>query len=227
VWQEDVCTRWLYTICRGLSAQHLVGVSMVSIGRHPNWGTPPPHSARLGHPSRLKIGTLARPLPAFNCSEEVFAMDILAKSRLTFRPIRSSPSQWLVVNRCVVTKTYRKKAKLVATPLESFGNFRLKRSVPSSVSSRFRPSPKKDNSAGHTLAARARQCNTTCATVSVSVPHNRHVVSSSVRTHRGAHTPTGDVMGRIVYLVGHMWQQHEVPIVRIGNKHVCPWPPWT
>ena len=33
MWQEDVCT-----ISRGLSAQHLVGVSMVSIGRHPNWG---------------------------------------------------------------------------------------------------------------------------------------------------------------------------------------------
>jgi len=42
VWQEDVCTRCLHTICRGLSAQHLVGVSMVSIGRHPNWGTRPP-----------------------------------------------------------------------------------------------------------------------------------------------------------------------------------------
>jgi len=39
----------------------------------------------LGHPSRLKIGTLARPLPAFNCSEEVFAMDILAESKFTFR----------------------------------------------------------------------------------------------------------------------------------------------
>ena len=42
MWQEDVCTRCLYTICRGLSAQHLFGVSMVSIGRHPNWGTQPP-----------------------------------------------------------------------------------------------------------------------------------------------------------------------------------------
>jgi len=42
VWQEDVCTRFLYTICRGLSAQHLVGISMVSIGRHPNWGTQHP-----------------------------------------------------------------------------------------------------------------------------------------------------------------------------------------
>ena len=32
MWQEeDVCTRCLYTICRGLSAQHLVGVSMVYI----------------------------------------------------------------------------------------------------------------------------------------------------------------------------------------------------
>ena len=47
-------------------------------------GVHSPHSARRGHPSRLKIGTLARPLPAFNCSEEVFAIDILAESRLTF-----------------------------------------------------------------------------------------------------------------------------------------------
>ena len=80
MWQEeDVCTRCLYTICRGLSAQHLVCVSMVSIGRHPNWGTQPP-LGRLGHPSRLKIDTLARPF-----SEEVFAIDILAESRFTFR----------------------------------------------------------------------------------------------------------------------------------------------
>jgi len=45
------------------------------------------HSARIGHPTRLKIGTLAEPLPAFGCSEEVFAMDILilAESRLSFR----------------------------------------------------------------------------------------------------------------------------------------------
>ena len=68
---------------QGLSAQHLVGVSMVSLVGIPI-GAHSPHSARLGHPSRLKIGTLA-PLPAFNCSEEVFAMHILAESRLTFR----------------------------------------------------------------------------------------------------------------------------------------------
>ena len=50
----------------------------------------------------------------------------------------------------------RWSAYIVATPLESFGRLRLKRSVPSSESSRFRPSPaKKGNSAGHTLAARA------------------------------------------------------------------------
>ena len=34
----------------------------------------------MGHPSRLKIDTLARPF-----SEEVFAIDILAESRFTFR----------------------------------------------------------------------------------------------------------------------------------------------
>ena len=35
MWQEDACTRCLYTICRGLSAQHLFGDSMVSIGSIP------------------------------------------------------------------------------------------------------------------------------------------------------------------------------------------------
>ena len=76
MWQEDVCTRCLHIICRALSAQHLSSVSPwyplvgIPIGVHS------PHSARLGHPSHLKIGTLARPLPAFNCSEKVFAMDI-------------------------------------------------------------------------------------------------------------------------------------------------------
>jgi len=42
VWRGDVNTRFLYPIYRGLSAQHHSGVSMVSIGRHPNWGTRPP-----------------------------------------------------------------------------------------------------------------------------------------------------------------------------------------
>jgi len=44
-----------------------------------------PHPGRLDHPSRLKIGTLAGLLPVFNCSEFVFAMDMLAESRFTFR----------------------------------------------------------------------------------------------------------------------------------------------
>jgi len=48
--------------------------------------------------------------------------------------------------------------------------------------------------------------------------HTRHVVSSA-RTHRRVRTPMGDVIGRIVHLVGQMSQQHEVPPVRIGNKH--------
>jgi len=41
VWQKDVYTRCLYTICRGLSTQHRFGVSIISICRHPNWGTRP------------------------------------------------------------------------------------------------------------------------------------------------------------------------------------------
>jgi len=44
-------------------------------------GVHSPHSVRLGHPSRLKIGTLATPLLAFNCTMDIF---ILAESRLTF-----------------------------------------------------------------------------------------------------------------------------------------------
>ena len=39
VWREDVYTRYLYTV---QSAQHHSGVSMASIGRHPNWSTRPP-----------------------------------------------------------------------------------------------------------------------------------------------------------------------------------------
>ena len=58
----------LYTMSvhymQGLSAQHLFGVSMVSNGRHPDWGTQPP-LGQTEPSSRLKIGTLARPLPAF------------------------------------------------------------------------------------------------------------------------------------------------------------------
>jgi len=79
---HDVCTLYAGGCLRNISSVSpwypLVGIP---IGVH----SPSSHSARLGHPSRLKIGTLARPVPAFNCGEEVFAMDILAESRLTFR----------------------------------------------------------------------------------------------------------------------------------------------
>ena len=44
----------------------------VFIGRHPNW-VRDPHTARPGHPSRLKLGTLARPLLAVDSSEYVLA----------------------------------------------------------------------------------------------------------------------------------------------------------
>jgi len=73
---HDVCTLYAGGCLRGISSVSpwypLVGIP---IGVHS------PHSARLGHTSRLKIGMLAGPLPAFNCSEEVFAMDILAEDR--------------------------------------------------------------------------------------------------------------------------------------------------
>jgi len=78
-----------------------------------------PHSARLGHhPSRLKIGTLARPLPAFNCSEEVFAMDILAESRPTFRQGHTvQPFAMVSGKQCVVTKLRRVERKPNSWPL--------------------------------------------------------------------------------------------------------------
>ena len=69
---HDACTLYAGGCLRNIS----VGIP---IGVHS------PHSARLGHPSRMKIDTLARPLPAFNCSEEALSMDILAESRFTFR----------------------------------------------------------------------------------------------------------------------------------------------
>jgi len=75
LWQEDVCT--VYTLYAGGCLRSISSVSpwypLVGI---PN-GVHSPHSARLDHPSRLKIGTLAAPLPA--------VMDILAESKLTFR----------------------------------------------------------------------------------------------------------------------------------------------
>jgi len=77
---HDVCTLYAGGCLRNISSVSpwypLVGIP---IGVHS------PYSARSGHPSRLKIDTLARPLPAFNCSEEIFAMDILVQSRFTFR----------------------------------------------------------------------------------------------------------------------------------------------
>ena len=134
---------------------------MVSIGRHANWGTQPP-IGRLGHPSRLKIGTLAGPLPAFNCSDEVFAMDVLAESRLTFRQGLIFQPFAMVSGKQVCR--YQDVSKESQTRGHSVTIvWQLK--VPSSVSSRFMPSPaKKDNSAGHTLAARAGQCSTTIDT---------------------------------------------------------------
>jgi len=76
---HDACTLYAGGFLRSISSVSpwypLVGIPV---------GVHSPHSARLGHPSRLKIDTLARPLPAF-CNEEIFAMDILAESRFTLR----------------------------------------------------------------------------------------------------------------------------------------------
>ena len=62
---HDVCALYARGCLRSISSVSpwypLVGIP---IGIHS------PHSARLGHPSPLKIGTLAIPLPAFNLSKE-------------------------------------------------------------------------------------------------------------------------------------------------------------
>jgi len=138
VWQ-DVCTRCLYTICRGLSAQHLFGVSMVTIGRHPNWGTQTP-LGQTGPSIAPENWFVGETLAGLQLQRGSIRDGHIGgeQTHMPPGPIRASPSQWLVVNRCVVTKTCRKKTKLVATALESFGSLRL---GASSVSSRFRPSP--------------------------------------------------------------------------------------
>ena len=122
----DVCT--LYA---GGCLRNLFGVSMVSIGRHPSWGTQSP----LGQtgpsitPENWYVH-LARPLPAFNCSEEVFAMDILAESRLTFRQGYTVQPFAMVSGKQVcryqdVSKESQTRGHCVSQ--ESLGSLRLKR----------------------------------------------------------------------------------------------------
>ena len=105
-----------------MSVQYMQGCAaslrglMVSIDRHISVEVHGPHSARsrLGHSSRLKIGTLGGLLSAFNCSEYVFAMDMLAESRLAFRQGHAvQPWQWLGLSRWVVIKTSCRKKALV------------------------------------------------------------------------------------------------------------------
>jgi len=173
---------------QGWSAQRHSGV-MVSIGRHPNWGTQPPlglaqsMAVRLGHPLRLKARRLVRwrvrTLECRLCSKEIFAMDILAEIRFTFRP-----GQTVKPFAMVSGKTGGSLPRRVETRSHSCRQFEAqeKCAVVSVFSVQAKPCQKILDSAG--LAARAGQCSTTCTTVSVSVPHNRHEVSFSARTHR-------------------------------------------
>jgi len=137
-----------------------------------------PPLGQTGHPSRLKIGTLARPLPAFNCSEEVFAIDIMAESRLAFC-LGHTVQRFAMVNGKQVCRYHdvSKQSQTRGHSVRIVWQFEAQKKCVfvSIVSVQAKPL-QKDNSAGHTLAARARQCSTTCTTVSVSVPHNRHVV---------------------------------------------------
>jgi len=128
-----------------------------------------PHTARPGHPLRLKSGTLAGPLPTGDCSEYVLAM--LAEGRFTIPPGPDiQPFAMMSVMQLGREQDVPQESRTRGTPLESFGRLRLNRSVPSSVLSRFRPDPSKtDHSTGHTLE---RQCITMCTTVSMTAPQS-------------------------------------------------------
>ena len=78
---------------------------------------------------------------------------------------------------CVVTQTCRKKVKLAATPLESFGSLRQNKcAVVSVVSVQAKPRQKGQHCRPHLggEAGQTGQCSTTCTTVSVSEPHDVH-----------------------------------------------------
>ena len=74
--------------------QHLVGVSVVSIGRHPNWGTQPP-LGQIGPSIAPENWYVGETLAGFQLHrEEVFAMDILAESRTHIPPGPYSIKSW-------------------------------------------------------------------------------------------------------------------------------------
>jgi len=79
---HDVCTQYAGGCLRGISSVSpwypLVGIP-IGVGTLPPLGQTGPSIA----PENWYVGET---LPAFNCSEEVFAMDILAESRLTIIP---------------------------------------------------------------------------------------------------------------------------------------------
>jgi len=83
---------------------------------------------------RLKPGTLVGPLPTVDCSENVFAMDVLMESRFTYRQSQTvQPFAMVGVMQVGRYKTCRKKAKPVAVSLELLaGNWRFKRNLSSS-----------------------------------------------------------------------------------------------
>ena len=208
---------------QGVVCAASLGVSTVSIGRHPNWGTQPPpdQTGPSIAPENYYVGgTLAGlQLQRGNIRDGHIGGE--QTHNLTFRQgLTVQLSQWLVVNRCVVTKTCRKKAKLVATPLESFGNLRLKRSVPSSMSSRFRPDPTKRTKVpaipwrrGQSSASpHAPQSQCQCHTIDtwcrlLSAPTGACTLTNG-RCHTTYCIPDNAIVAT-----------HEVPTGRIGNKH--------
>ena len=125
-------------ICRGLSPQSQSRFSTISIGRHPRRGTRPLHGQAGSSiaPENWYVGETLAGFQLQRGTEEVFSMDILAESRLTFRQGHTVQPFAMVSGKQVCRyQDMSKKAKLVATPLESFGRLRLKRSVPLSESS--------------------------------------------------------------------------------------------
>jgi len=107
----QICTLYAGGCLRSISSVSpwypLVGIPV---------GVHSPHSARLGHPSRLKLVRWRDPCRLSTATRKYSRWIYWLRADSHFaRVLRSSPSQWLMANRCVVTKTCRKKAKLVAS----------------------------------------------------------------------------------------------------------------
>ena len=111
----------MYTMCSGLSVQpqseFMIYIGRLLVGAHgPPLGQAGPSIA----PENWHVG---RTLPAVNCREYVFAMDVLTKSRLAFRQGQTVQPYAMVSvlaggSLVMVTNTCGRKVTAVAIPLK-------------------------------------------------------------------------------------------------------------